>query len=273
MVSNNMIKLHHYSEEKFTGFTPEKQSKAMVELLITLEKNITDAEYVNLLIEEILTCLDWLHPNLQIEFLELYNLPESDNPHDILRLIRPYINNHKPYQTEQEIDVLRFDGVSNTGLEQKAPYPLTVILDNLRSAYNVGSIFRTAECVQARELMLCGITPTPENPRLLKTAMQTIDRTNWQYFSNSEAAIALLKSRGIPVIALETTSDAVSLFDYEVTQPIGLILGNEALGIEAKILKQADIVLSIPVLGWKNSLNVCNAFAVAAYHLSGLSTK
>jgi tRNA G18 (ribose-2'-O)-methylase SpoU len=268
-----MIKLHHYSEEKFSSFTAERQSKAIIELLITLEKNITDAEYADLLIEEILNCLDWLQPNLQIEFLELNDLPESSNPHDILRLIAPFINSYKPDVAEAEPDILRFDGVNNPKQEVRAPYPLTIVLDNLRSAYNVGSIFRTAECVQAKELLLCGITPFPPNPKLSKTAMQTIEHIKWQHLETTAAAIALLKSRNIPVIALETTSDAISLFDYKVTQPVGLILGNEALGIEEDIIKQADLVLSIPVLGWKNSLNVSNAFAIASYYLSGLSGK
>ncbi len=266
-----MIKLHHYAQDKFTGFTAEKQLKAILELLTTLEKNITDAEYVNNIVSEVLLCLTWLKPPLQTELDVLNGLMDSFAPHDLLKIIAPIINTYKPNHADDEIDILRFDGLNPSQQDAKAPFPLTVILDNLRSAYNVGSIFRTAECVQAEKLILCGITPYPPNPKLSKTAMQTIDRLNWQYLHETEEAISLLKYNNIPVVALETTSDAISLFDYNVTQPVGLILGNEALGIEEKILKQADIVLSIPVLGWKNSLNVCNAFAVAAYWLSGIS--
>jgi 23S rRNA (guanosine2251-2'-O)-methyltransferase len=71
---------------------------------------------------------------------------------------------------------------------------------------------------------------------------------------------------------METTSDAKSLFDYQATQPVAMIMGNEALGIEEKILALADEIFYIPVHGWKNSLNVCNAFSIAAYKLSGISS-
>ena len=267
-----MVKLHHYSKEKFTGFPAEQQRKAMLELLAALEKNIVDAEYVNVLVPEILTCLAWLKPSLQEEFGILSRLSESSNPHDLQKLIVPLLNIHKHSQADSEIEITRFDGMKTANQDLKVPFPLTVILDNLRSAHNVGSVFRTAECVQARELLLCGITPQPPHPKLIKTAMQTAGRLKWQYLQETEAAIALLKSHNMPIIALETTAASTSLFDYRVPQPLGLILGNEALGIEEKILKQADIILSIPVLGWKNSLNVCNAFAIAAYWLSGIAS-
>jgi tRNA G18 (ribose-2'-O)-methylase SpoU len=101
--------------------------------------------------------------------------------------------------------------------------------------------------------------------------MGTDERMNWQHFSETAEAISQLKKQGIPVIALETTSDAKSLFEYQPTQPVAMVMGNEALGIEEQILSLADEVLYIPVHGWKNSLNVSNAFAIAAYHLSGIS--
>lgn len=264
-----MIKLHHYSKEKFTAFDADKQIKAIVEMLSALEKNINDREYANGLITEILACYNWLNPVLQKDLCALSKLNHNQSSHNMLRLIVPIVNQYPHKQVEP--DILRFDGLKQTEQNLAAPYPITVILDNLRSAYNVGSIFRTAECVQAEKLFLCGITPYPPNPKLNKTAMQTIDRLKWQYLNETEEAIAYLKNKNIPVIALETTANATNIFDYKVTQPIGLILGNEALGIEEHILKQADIVLSIPVLGWKNSLNVCNAFAIAAYYLSGIS--
>jgi 23S rRNA (guanosine2251-2'-O)-methyltransferase len=273
IISNIMMKLHHYSEDKFRAFGGDKQCKALLELLSALEMNITEADYREVMIQEILTCIAWLKPSLQNEFGILYQLSDTRSPHDVLKLIVPLLNLHKSNHTDNGLGIMRFDGLNSSGQDTKSPFPLTVVLDNLRSAHNVGSIFRTAECVGANQLLLCGITPQPPHPKLIKTAMHTVERLNWQCLDQTEEAINRLKNMHIPVIALETTAHAAPLFDYQVTQPVGLILGNEALGIEEKILNQADIVLSIPVLGWKNSLNVSNAFAIAAYWLSGLNTE
>ena len=266
-----MVKLHHYYKEKFTAFTSERQEKAILELLTALENNISDAGYRHAMIPHIRECLSWSAPALQKKFHALSGLDANSLPHDILKPVMHLLRLYKPTFDEAETEISRFDGVDNKAV--KVPYPLTVILDNLRSAYNVGSIFRTAECVQSEKLILCGITPTPPHPRVVKTSMGTEDRIIWSYHTHTEEVIRQLKHYGMPVIALETASNAKSLFSYKPTKPVAVILGNEALGIEQDILKLADEVLSIPVCGWKNSLNVSNAFALAAYHLSGITTK
>ena len=168
-------------------------------------------------------------------------------------------------------DELNRKSVTEFRASEKSPF--IIVLDNVRSLNNVGSIFRTAECVKAARIFLCGITPTPDNLRVTKTAMGTTEYVQWQYFERTENAISLAKSEGFPILALETTTNAKALFAYQLTTPVALILGNEALGIEEKILSLADAVISIPVLGWKNSLNVSNAFTLAAYKLSGLIDK
>jgi len=264
-----MIKLHHYSEEKYTGFPEEKQVKVLLELLCALESNIRDDSYRSVLIPHLLECFQWSQPAVKAKFRSLSGLSSNAPPHDIVRLILPLITKLKAKYNDYDTEVHRFDGVvpqPQTGV----PYPLTVILDNLRSAHNVGSIFRTAECVQAVQICLCGTTPAPPHPKISRTAMQTQERVNWKYYSDTKDAISELKSCGMPVIALETAPKAKSLFDYKPNCPVAVILGNEALGIEEAILKLADEVLYIPVYGWKNSLNVSNAFTLAAYHLSGI---
>ena len=265
-----MVKLHHYHKDKFAALTPERQEKALLELLTALENNISDAEYRRLMIPHIRECLAWSAPALHKKFQSLLNMEPASQPHDILKLAMHLLRLYKPSFDENELEIHRFDGLPHQTPEQ-VPFPLTVILDNLRSAYNVGSIFRSAECVKAEKLVLCGITPTPPHPRVIKTSMGTEDRLIWSYHTHTEVVIKNLKHSGIPVIALETASNATSLFEYKPVRPVAVILGNEALGIEEGILAQADAVLSIPVYGWKNSLNVSNAFALAAYHLSGIT--
>jgi len=264
-----MVKLHHYSQSKFTAFSEDKQIKAIVELLTALEANLPDAEFRKQLIQSILDCLKWSSPEVREKLFALPELRAETGPHEIIEIITPVLRLYKHHYNENDPEIYRFDGLEKTTL-QNVPYPLTVVVDNLRSAYNLGSIFRTAECVRAAHLYLCGITPTPAFPQVQKSSMGTENRIDYTSCSETEEAIRMIKEQGIPVIALETVSNAKSLFNYKPSQSVAVILGNEALGIDEKILKLADEVLYIPVYGWKNSLNVSNAFAVAAYWLSGL---
>jgi 23S rRNA (guanosine2251-2'-O)-methyltransferase len=266
-----MRKLHHYSIDKFQGMDEAKQIKAILQLLSVLEKNLAEPEFAPALISSVLQCLSWSRPAVAQQFYTLNQLTAASSAHEIIKLVTPLLRDLKPNYDESDIEILRYDGEANPAAIN-VPYPLTVVLDNLRSAYNVGSIFRTAECVQAAKLCLCGITPCPPHPKVVRTAMGTEERLLWSYYTHTSEAIRQLQKFGMPVLALETSVKARSLFDYSPVRPCALILGNEALGIEDEILNQADEILSIPTHGWKNSLNVSNAFALAAYHLSGITS-
>ncbi len=267
-----MIKLHHYSQTKFTAFPTEKQIKAIIGMLKALEANISDAEYRKQLIPSISECLKWSASEVQKDLLILAKLETDTNPHDVIKLITPILRIYKQHYNENDPEIYRFDGLDKETL-QNVPYPLHVIVDNLRSAYNLGSIFRTAECVKAAHLYLCGITPIPSGSEIQKSSMGTEEHVNYSVYADTEDVIKMIKEKGIPVIALETASNARNIFDYKPAAPVAVILGNEALGIDEKILLLADEVLYIPIYGWKNSLNVSNAFAVAAYWLSGIVSK
>lgn len=143
--------------------------------------------------------------------------------------------------------------------------PLAVIIDNLRSAFNVGAIFRTAECLGLQEIALCGYTPTPDDAKVAKTAMGTGIDVNWRHFPRAADACEVLRSEGYQLVALETVAGAVSLHDFVFPQKTALIVGNERFGLEADILKLADGVCRIPVRGRKNSLNVGISFGIAAF--------
>lgn len=150
---------------------------------------------------------------------------------------------------------------------------LTVLLDNIRSAYNVGAIFRTADGVGVQKLYLCGITPTPDDtPAVVKTALGAEDNIAWDYHPNAFSVAQQLKEDGQQLLALERTTDALPLMAYHPNpvdeQSIVLILGNEQAGVDPDLLSICDAVLSIPMSGEKASLNVSVAFGVAAYWLS-----
>lgn len=144
------------------------------------------------------------------------------------------------------------------------------LLDNIRSTYNVGSMFRTADGAGLRRLYLCGVTPTPGNPKIVKTALGAEGVISWSYNRNGLDMALALKEKGMRLWALESTSRAVSLFsDGDIVQgpPILLVVGNELSGVDPEILDACDRIVAIPMQGHKQSLNVAIAFGIAVYYL------
>jgi 23S rRNA (guanosine2251-2'-O)-methyltransferase len=143
--------------------------------------------------------------------------------------------------------------------------PLYFVLENIRSAFNVGSIFRLADCLAAQKIYLCGYTPTPAQEALQKTSLGTVDSTPWEQKENLNEALTELKSQGVRLIALETAQNSKSLFDCTFNSPTAFVVGNERFGLEASALALCDQVVSIPTFGLKNSLNVSNALSIVSY--------
>ena len=144
--------------------------------------------------------------------------------------------------------------------------PLYVILDNLRSSYNVGSIFRTAEAVGVAEIHLCGITPTPEHPKVAKTALGAETAIPWHYHRNALHAADSLHTAGVALWALEIHPLARPL--TEATTPAGptaIIVGSETCGVDPELLARCQAIYELPMLGNKGSLNVASVAAVALY--------
>lgn len=148
---------------------------------------------------------------------------------------------------------------------QSSPLPLVFVLDNIRSAFNVGSIFRSAECMGASGIYLCGYTPTPNQWKLGKTAMGTQEYIQWHHREKLSDCLQELKDLGYQVVALETAACAQDLFEKFEQEPTAFILGNERFGLDPEILKFIDEVRIIPLRGKKNSLNVGVTAAVAGF--------
>ena len=153
-------------------------------------------------------------------------------------------------------------------LTKAAPaIPLFIVLDNIRSAFNVGSIFRTAECIGVSKIHLCGYTATPDDPKTQKTAMGCDKIVAWQWHQHAGNALDALKADGTAVIAVETAMHAPSLYGFTFPQPCALIFGNERHGISSPLLPKADAIVHIPVFGRKNSLNIGTAMGICAYEI------
>ena len=137
---------------------------------------------------------------------------------------------------------------------------LIIVLDNIRSAFNVGSIFRTADAAQNTQIYLCGMTPTPENPKICKTSLGAEKTVKWQYFSNTLNAIEDLKQKNIPIYSVELTekSKHFQTFSYfkQKEEKIALVFGHEINGISQPILDLSNDFIYIPMKGEKESLNV-----------------
>lgn len=147
-------------------------------------------------------------------------------------------------------------------------FPIAVVLDNLRSAYNVGSIFRTAACAHLSELILCGITARPPHREVEKTALGATSLIPWRHVPRTLEVVRELKSQGWTVAALEITEDSVPIQLLRPNHfPLALVVGNEVSGVEDAVLAEADLVVEVPQFGEKESLNVAVAFGIAAYLL------
>jgi len=142
-----------------------------------------------------------------------------------------------------------------------------LVLDNIRSRENVGSIFRTADAVGVGKIYLCGITPTPPHEKISKTALGAEACVSWEYRKQTWRLLEKLKKEGVGMVALEQTKESINLFKFKPKFPLVLVVGNEVKGLSSQILKHCDKKISIPMYGKKESLNVSVAAGVALYQL------
>lgn len=172
------------------------------------------------------------------------------------------------YGKETTFEVRNFDAaIAAEEYARLGKHPLYLVLDNLRSAFNVGSIFRSADAARLAGIFTCGYTAHPPHPKLDKTALGTLDYVPTRHFATALDALDYLAAEGIAVWGLETTSASVCYTDVEYPAPLALVLGNEALGVERPVLERCEKLLEIPMYGYKNSLNVAGAAAVVAFEV------
>ncbi|MBS1824798.1 MAG: RNA methyltransferase [Acidobacteria bacterium] len=147
------------------------------------------------------------------------------------------------------------------------PLPLSVLLDNVRSGYNVGAFFRTADAVALEKLYLCGITGKPPNNEIRKTALGAEETVPWEHSWNAAEIVRQLHSRDVEIVAIETSVHAIDLFDWQPRFPLCLIFGHEVDGVGEELSAMCDTHIRIPMLGRKHSLNVATAGGVVLFEL------
>lgn len=159
------------------------------------------------------------------------------------------------------------DRLSPKEFKSSEKTPLIIILDNIRSLNNIGSVFRTADAFLIEKIYLCGITAQPPHKDIQKTALGATDSVVWEYAENTEDVVAKLQSEGVFVAAIEQAELAVNLNDFSLQKEMtyALIFGNEVKGVQQKIVTASDAVIEIPQYGTKHSLNISVSVGVVVW--------
>jgi len=146
--------------------------------------------------------------------------------------------------------------------------PLIVVLDDVRSMHNVGSVLRTADAFRLEAVWMCGITGTPPHAEIHKTALGAEDNVDWRYFDNALEAVKKLKEEGVEVLAVEQAEGSTMLQDFKPnpSHRYAIILGNEVKGVHQEVIDLCDGCLEIPQRGTKHSMNVSVAAGIVIYH-------
>ncbi len=147
--------------------------------------------------------------------------------------------------------------------------PLVLVLDNVRSMHNVGSVFRTADGFLLQGIVLCGYTPVPPHRDIQKTALGATETVEWQYFATTVEAVTALRDAGYTVLAIEQAVNSVMLdvFEPSAAKPLALVFGNEVTGVDAEVMKLVDGCIEIPQSGMKHSLNISVSTGIVVWDI------
>lgn len=158
----------------------------------------------------------------------------------------------------RKLKITELNRLTTKEFKASEKHNVVVVLDNVRSLNNVGSVFRTADAFKLKSVLLCGITATPPHNEIHKTALGAEDSMSWQYFEKTEEAVIHLKSEGYTIVAIEQVDKSILLTDFKPnkTNRYALIFGNEVKGVQQKVIDLCDFSLEIPQFGTKHSLNV-----------------
>lgn len=153
--------------------------------------------------------------------------------------------------------------------KQAEKNPLVVVLDNIRSVYNVGSVFRTADAFLVKAICICGYSPTPEHRQMSKTALGATETVDWIQYVSATDALKELRAEGYKIYAVEQAEGSISLEKCDFgDEKIAVVFGNEVVGVQEEVMKACDGAIEIPQLGMKHSLNIATAAGIVLWKLS-----
>ena len=168
----------------------------------------------------------------------------------------------------RKLKITELKRLSPEDFKQTEKTPLIVVLDNVRSLHNVGSVFRTSDAFLIEAIYLCGITATPPHPEIHKTALGAENTVEWQYFENTIDAVRQLKQKSYRILAVEQAENSISIDRFQMeNHRYAVILGNEVKGIDQAVMDICDACLEIPQFGTKHSLNVSVAAGIVIWEI------
>lgn len=248
-----------FPENILKTFDQHKQLKALYDLAQIIEQNqlgINSNEF-NKLKQYHEFLANSSHDFIQRANKEFIKVKEIDRQFQI------YLMNLERFlgHSTKEYDFIVNTTDKNNSSNDKSP--IICILDSIRSAHNVGSIFRNAECFNVEKIFLCGLTPNADHPSVIKTAMGTTNLVDWEYKKDILELVKNLKAQGVEIIGVETGRNSTKLEDFsKKSEKIALIFGHEVYGLSLDVIKNCDQILKIELFGSKNSLNVAISNAI-----------
>ncbi|OYZ24033.1 MAG: hypothetical protein B7Y39_02210 [Bdellovibrio sp. 28-41-41] len=241
------------------------------ELFLAIEKSHPETGFNTPLFDQLIKALHAYKEHKDVELFKIYSisqhLKKEMSLRDFLYWIVPverYLN--KNLKDEDFIiynkDVKSIEKKQNT-------IPLTIVLDNIRSSFNVGSVFRTSEAFNVEKIILAGYSPDPSNPKTQKTTLGSHDYVAWENHAKCLDLINDLKVQGYWVIAAETTNHAISLeLPFKFDKKTAFVFGNERFGMDPQVIEACHETRKVPLSGIKNSLNVANAASIFIYEFA-----
>ncbi|MEZ4858831.1 MAG: RNA methyltransferase [Flavobacteriaceae bacterium] len=159
------------------------------------------------------------------------------------------------------------DRISSSEFKNSEKTPLSIILDNVRSLNNIGSVFRTADAFLIEKIYLCGITATPPHKDITKTALGATDSVAWEYAKSTLEVISILKKEGVEIVSIEQAENTMSLFDFKLNKnkKYAFVFGNEVKGVSQEVVNASTFVVEIPQYGTKHSLNISVSVGVVIW--------
>ena len=160
--------------------------------------------------------------------------------------------------------------LKNNELKRITIEEFVIILDNVRSSHNVGSIFRTSDAFLIKKIILCGITPTPPSNDIRKSALGSTDSVDWEYQQDTNDAIDQLKKDGHYIVGVEQVEKATNIRDFQNNKPLVLIFGHEVNGVAQETINKCDEIIEIPQFGTKHSLNISVSAGIVIWKISNI---
>lgn len=160
--------------------------------------------------------------------------------------------------------------ISAEEFKEAGKWPVVIVLDNVRSLNNVGSVFRTSDAFRIEKVYLCGITATPPNREIHKTALGAEEAVNWEYSKDTLPIVDRLKAENYRIYAIEQAENSLSLEDFQVRpeEKVALIFGNEVKGVQQQVIDRADHCVEIPQFGTKHSFNISVSVGIVLWQLA-----